>query len=55
MVIVSFNAKDPLLQQQNAVFTPHIAYTNEAVARLTEIAVRNVEAFAAGKPTTCCE
>ena len=52
LVIEPFNAKDPLLQQQNAVFTPHIAwYTNEAVARLTEIAVRNVEAFAAGKPT----
>jgi phosphoglycerate dehydrogenase-like enzyme len=46
LVTEPFNAKDPLLQQHNVVFTPHIAwYTNEAVSRLTEIAVRNVEAF----------
>jgi len=51
LVIEPFNAKDPLLQLHNVVFTPHIAwYTNEAVSRLTEIAVRNVEAFAEKNP-----
>lgn len=42
---------NPLLQQPNAYFTPHIAWAStEARARLMEIAADNVKAFLEGKP-----
>lgn len=51
LVIEPFDPKDPLPQHQKVVVTPHIAwYTNEAVSLLTEISVKNVEAFVKGKP-----
>lgn len=42
---------NPLLRQPNAFLTPHIAWaTREARARLMDIAVANVKAFASGNP-----
>lgn len=44
-------AIDALLRLPNVVVTPHIAYdTTEAVQRIAEITLRNIEAFAAGVP-----
>lgn len=51
LIVEPFDPKDPLINHPKTIVTPHIAwYTNEAVSRLTEIAVRNVEAFVRGKP-----
>lgn len=51
LVLEPFDPKDPMVKHPKVVITPHTAwYTNEAVSRLTEIAVRNVEAFVKGKP-----
>ena len=44
-------ADNPLLQCENAFITPHIAWaSNEARARLVEVAISNVRAFVEGKP-----
>lgn len=44
-------ADNPLLQCENAFITPHIAWaSNEARARLVEVAINNVRAFVEGKP-----
>ena len=44
-------ADNPLLAQPNAYTTPHIAWaTIEARARLVQVAIGNVKAFANGKP-----
>jgi len=44
-------ADNPLLGLENMLITPHIGWaTQEARARLVDIAIANVEAFAAGKP-----
>ena len=44
-------ADNPLLQCEHAFITPHIAWaTQEARARLIDVAVSNVQAFAEGKP-----
>lgn len=44
-------ADNPLLQCENAFITPHIAWaSNEARARLVEVAISNVRAFIEGKP-----
>ncbi len=44
-------ADNPLLHAKNCVVTPHVAWaTQEARARLLEIAVANVAAFLDGKP-----
>jgi D-3-phosphoglycerate dehydrogenase len=41
----------PLLQMENVVVSPEIGfYTTEAVSRMTDIAIANVESFAAGSP-----
>lgn len=51
LVLEPFDPEDPLVKHSKTIVTPHIAwYTDEAVSRLTEIAVRNVEAFAKGRP-----
>lgn len=40
-----------LLSRDNVVFTPHIAfYSHEALQRILETTVHNIEAFTAGKP-----
>jgi D-lactate dehydrogenase len=40
-----------LISRSNVVFTPHVAFNSvEAVARINETVVRNVRAFATGKP-----
>ena len=45
------SADNPLLACKNAFVTPHIAWaTQEARARLTDVAIGNVEAFSDGKP-----
>lgn len=47
----SLLATNTLLRLPNVVMTPHIAYdTTEAVHRILEITLRNIEAFAAGTP-----
>lgn len=47
----SLLATNTLLRLPNVVMTPHIAYdTTEAVRRILEITLRNIEAFAAGTP-----
>ncbi|MDP3853330.1 hydroxyacid dehydrogenase [Phenylobacterium sp.] len=47
----SLLATNTLLRLPNVVMTPHIAYdTFEAVHRILEITLRNIEAFAAGTP-----
>ena len=44
-------ADNPLLQCENAYFTPHIAWaTKEARSRLIDVAINNVKAFVEGKP-----
>ena len=44
-------ADNPLLGLDNVLITPHIAWaTQEARARLVDIAIANVQAFASGKP-----
>ena len=44
-------ADNPLLKQQNAYITPHIAWaTVEARVRLVQIAIKNVRAFLDGTP-----
>ena len=44
-------ADNPLLQCENAFITPHIAWaSNEARIRLIDVAIKNVLAFAIGKP-----
>ena len=44
-------ADNPLLQQQNAYITPHIAWaTTEARVRLVQVATDNVRAFLKGTP-----
>ncbi len=43
---------NPLLGCYNSILTPHIAWApKESRQRLMDIAVANVEAFLAGKPT----
>ena len=44
-------ADNPLLSCANALITPHIAWAScEARVRLLDVAIRNVRAFAEGKP-----
>ena len=44
-------ADNPLLSCENAFITPHIAWaTNEARARLIDVAIKNIKAFMDGKP-----
>ncbi len=45
-------ADNPLLQAENCIITPHIAWgTRAARARLIHVATANVQAFLAGQPT----
>ena len=40
-----------LISRINVVFTPHVAFNSvEAVQRINETTVRNIEAFVAGEP-----
>lgn len=42
---------DAVLARKDVVFTPHVAFNSvEAVARLNEVSVENIEAFASGQP-----
>lgn len=44
-------AECPLLHQENAFITPHIAWaTKEARGRLVDVAINNVKAFVEGRP-----
>jgi D-lactate dehydrogenase len=43
---------DAVISRSNVVFTPHVAFNSvEAVARLREVTVENISAFAGGRPT----
>lgn len=49
-------ANHVLLRFPNVIVTPHIAYnTYEAVARIIETTIQNIEAFAAGSPQNIVE
>ncbi len=49
--IQSLKANEALLSRSNVVFTPHIAFNSaEAVRRIDEVTVQNIQAFMAGKP-----
>lgn len=42
---------DALLARPNVVFTPHVAFNSiEAIARIREVTLENIAAFAAGRP-----
>ena len=42
---------DAVLAQPNVVFTPHVAFNSvEAVERLQQVTLENINAFADGKP-----
>ena len=42
---------DSLLSRSNVVFTPHVAFNSvEAIQRLQEVTVENIEGFVAGRP-----
>jgi D-lactate dehydrogenase len=44
-------ANHVLLRFPNVIVTPHVAYnTHEAVARIIETTIENIEAFAMGSP-----
>ncbi|MDB5431618.1 MAG: ldhA [Caulobacter sp.] len=51
-VLRALAADHALLRLPNVIVTPHVAYdTGEAVARILDITLANIEAFAAGAPT----
>jgi D-lactate dehydrogenase len=50
-VLTSFVREHVLLDKENVVFTPHIAfYSKEALERILETTVENMAAFVSGKP-----
>jgi D-lactate dehydrogenase len=49
--IQRLKANDSLLSRSNVVFTPHIAFNSvEAVRRIDQVTVQNIEAFMSGRP-----